>query len=252
MDKLFENRKALVIGGTGGIGREVALGLAALGADLVVHGGSSKEKLEEVITSARDLGTTADGFLRQIKSSADAEFMFRGYSGTYTLGRHRGHPDILVCAFGPFVRRSLGRMDGQTWRDMTDLNLNFPGICISACLPHMKEKNWGRILLFGGTNTDTIRGFKTTAAYSAAKTALGVLVKSAALEGGPMGVTCNLLCPGLTDTENTPAKLAAYNRRKSPPGGVLTAPEVAQAALDILSNPIYNGAIISADRGLLL
>jgi len=114
------------------------------------------------------------------------------------------------------------------------------------------ERNWGRILLFGGTNTDTIRGFTTTAAYSAAKTALGVIAKSAAKTAGSRGVTCNVICPGLTDTEYVTEEQKRYNREKSPGGKPLSAEEIARTALDILGNPGLNGAVIPVDQGLVL
>jgi len=116
----------------------------------------------------------------------------------------------------------------------------------------MIERNWGRILLFGGTNTDTIRGFITTTAYSAAKTALGVIAKSVAKSAGSRGVTCNVLCPGLTDTEYTAEDLLRYNREKSPGGKPLSAEQIAHAALAILENPGFNGAVIPVDQGIVL
>jgi NAD(P)-dependent dehydrogenase (short-subunit alcohol dehydrogenase family) len=116
----------------------------------------------------------------------------------------------------------------------------------------MINNGWGRILLFGGTNTDTIRGFSTTAAYSAAKTALGVLAKSVAKSAGSHGVSCNVLCPGLTDTEYGDAEARAYNRSRSPGGKALDPVEIARLAADILENPQVNGAIIPVDKGVVL
>jgi NAD(P)-dependent dehydrogenase (short-subunit alcohol dehydrogenase family) len=116
----------------------------------------------------------------------------------------------------------------------------------------MMERKWGRILLFGGTNTDTIRGFTSTAAYSAAKTALGVIAKSAAKSAGATGVTCNVLCPGLTDTEYSNEEMLRYNREKSPGGKALNVEQITAAGLAILENPCLNGAIIPADQGLSL
>jgi 3-oxoacyl-[acyl-carrier protein] reductase len=116
----------------------------------------------------------------------------------------------------------------------------------------MTERNWGRILLFGGTNTDTIRGFTTTAAYSAAKTALGVLAKSVAKSRGSRGITCNALCPGLTETEYTREEQKLYNLEKSPGGKPLNPRQIAIAALAILENPCINGAVVTADQGLVL
>jgi NAD(P)-dependent dehydrogenase (short-subunit alcohol dehydrogenase family) len=161
-------------------------------------------------------------------------------------------PDILVCAWGPYKRCALEDLRPEDWFSLTAANLILPGILISSVLPGMIGREWGRILLFGGTNTDAIRGFATTAAYSAAKTALGVLAKSTALTAGPRGVTCNVICPGLTDTEYADEAVRAYNRERSPGGKALSPDELAAFALHILEHPQVNGAIIPVDRGLKL
>jgi len=238
----LSGRKALVIGGTGGIGRAVALALAEKGAELTIHGGSSVERLDNTLKAVRKMGAKADGFLLEIDSPAAAEEIIKRYPD----------PDILVCAWGPFKRGKLKDLDREFWQKMTENNLIFPGILVSLAIKGMIKRKWGRILLFGGTNTDTIRGFTSTAAYSAAKTALGVIAKSAAKSAGSSGVSCNVLCPGLTDTEYSSPELLRYNREKSPGGSPLKPEDLAKTAIGILLNPCLNGIIIPADNGIVL
>ena len=240
--KTFFGKRALVVGGTGGIGRAVAQGLAEQGAELIIHGGSSQERLESVITAIRENGGKAQGFLLPIKDPGAAEQI---------LARSPG-PDILVCAWGPFTQRNLEALNREIWQNMVETNLIFPGILVSLALEHMLERNWGRILLFGGTNTDTIRGFTTTAAYSAAKTALGVIAKSAAKTAGSRGVTCNVICPGFTETEYTSEEQRHYYREKLPGGRLMSAGDIAATALLVLGNPCLNGAVIPADQGVIV
>jgi NAD(P)-dependent dehydrogenase (short-subunit alcohol dehydrogenase family) len=116
----------------------------------------------------------------------------------------------------------------------------------------MMNKEWGRIILFGGTKTDTIRGFSTTAAYSAAKTALGVLAKSVALQAGPLGVTCNVICPGLVETEYVDETMKDYIKTHSPNGKIETPDDVAEFISSILPINQLNGAVIPLDYGLKL
>jgi 3-oxoacyl-[acyl-carrier protein] reductase len=242
MNTSFKGKKALVIGGTGGIGREVALGLAESGAALMIHGGSSTERLESTIRGVRERGAKGDGFLLYIKGAEAAEDIFARFPA----------PDILVCAWGPFRQGKLDSLNREFWQEMVENNLIFPGLLTSLYLPGMMERNWGRILLFGGTNTDTIRGFTSTTAYSAAKTALGVIAKSAAKTVAGREVTCNTLCPGLTNTEYTTEELRRYYNEKSPNGKALKAEQIARAALAILENPCVNGAVLTVDQGIAL
>ena len=240
--KTFSNRKALVVGGSGGIGRAVALGLAAKGAELTVHGGSSQERLDRTIAEIREIGGKAEGFLLHIDSPAAAGQI---------LSRCPA-PDILVCAWGPFRQGLLMETDREFWQKMVEYNLIFPGILVSNVLKGMIERNFGRILLFGGTNTDIIRGYTTTTAYSAAKTALGVLAKSAARTGGSQGVTCNVICPGLTETEYTGEYQRQYYCDKTPGRKPMNSEQVARAALEILENSCFNGGIVAVDQGVIL
>jgi 3-oxoacyl-[acyl-carrier protein] reductase len=242
MEKIFTGKQALVVGGTGGIGKALALRLGVRGARVFVQGGSSRERLEGTVKALRDAGGEAEGFLYDAALPGSAAEI---------LGRIPP-PDILICAWGPYKRAPLEELSSQDWLFLTINNLALPGMLVSSVLENMIAKKWGRILLFGGTNTDTIRGFASTSAYSAAKTALGVVAKSVALTAGPHGVSCNVVCPGLTDTEYTGGEAENYNRERSPGGIPLTSDEIADMALRILEHPQVNGAVIPIDRGLKL
>lgn len=240
--KIFSGKRALVIGGTGGIGKAVALDLGARGAEVIIHGGNSPERLQGAIKAIQDCGGKAGGFLLPVKNPGDAEKIYN----------MSARPDILICAWGPFRRGSLESMDAEFWQSMANFNLVFPGILVSLALPVMIKQKWGRILFFGGTNTDTIRGYTTSAAYSAAKTALGVIAKSAARTAPGMDITCNVICPGLTDTEYLDDEKLRYNHEKSPGGALLIPADISGVCMEILANPAINGAVIPVDRGLYI
>ena len=248
--QVFAGKSALVVGGSGGIGRYIAVELGRLGANLTVHGGSSQERMDRTLAEIRVTGAKAQGILCNPHACgiSMAEFSKKLLECSAAFGP----PDILVCAWGLFKRLTVENTCPDDWQTLVSSNLILPGTLVSACLPSMTAQKWGRILLFGGTNRSTIRGFYTSAAYSAAKTALGSLAKSVAKSAGASGVACNVICPGLTDTEYRDTNSSAYNTLLSPGGSQIAAHEIAAAAWAILTAPRLNGAIIPVDDGLEL
>jgi NAD(P)-dependent dehydrogenase (short-subunit alcohol dehydrogenase family) len=113
----------------------------------------------------------------------------------------------------------------------------------------MKANGWGRILLFGGTGTQGVAGFRTNAAYAGAKTAVSSLVKSVACEYAACGITCNALLPGFTDTEYLSDETRDALKAKIPGGVLLTPAQIAQSARFVLTHAEINGALINLDKG---
>lgn len=231
-----------MVGGTGGIGRAVALELAARGASLIVHGGSSRARLDSTLAEIAGVGAEASGFLLRIDRPS------RIVERLSSLGPI----DVLVVAFGPFIRKSLSATTAEDWENLALLDLALPGALASAVLPGMAARGWGRMLLFGGTGTDRVRPCRSNAAYASAKSALALLVKSLAAEGAPSGVGCVLVCPGFVDTEYL-VGADKERARASAPGGLLLAPrEIARPAVDLIAAEpcAASGAILSLDGGV--
>ena len=233
-------RRALVVGGSGGIGAAVARGLAARGASVLVHG-RNPSSVAAVVTAIRRGGGQAEGLALPLDSA-----------GPLLAAVSQAGPfDILVAAFGPFVRKPLADHSPEDWERMASLNLALPGALVSALFPAMRDRGFGRILLFGGTRTDAIRGYRSNAAYAAAKTGLGVLAKSAAIEGAPHNVAAVAVCPGLVRTEYIDDAAAEALRRMAPGGRLSSPAEVAEIALGLIDGDpcIASGAIVSLDAG---
>jgi NAD(P)-dependent dehydrogenase (short-subunit alcohol dehydrogenase family) len=240
MNDVFSGKRALVVGGSGGIGAAISVKLAAMGAEVLVHGGHSEEKLSQTLMKIREQGGKAEGFIYPADQNEAAEAILAKFPS----------PDILVCAWGPFLQQSLAEMKTTEWEYIIRNNLIFPSVLVSLVLHDMIRKDWGRIILFGGTNTSTIRGFSTSAAYSAAKTALGVLAKSAAIQVGTANVTCNVICPGLVETEYVNDTMKDYIKNRSPAGKIETPADIAEFIAAILPLNQINGAVIPVDFGL--
>ena len=247
-EPVFTGKKALVVGGSGGIGKAVALGLAKRGALVTITGGSSKKRLEMTLTELNSIGTGKNSALGFLCAIGGAKGLKPDKAAAFIMEK-TSSPDILVVAWGPFKKCLLEETTSDVWLFLVENNLIFPGIMISSVLCDMINKGWGRILLFGGTKTADIRGFSDTAAYSAAKTALGSLAKSVAKYAGD-GISCNVICPGLTGTEYTDQEELAWYRKKNPGSSILTINDIACCALGVLENPAVNGAVIAVDGGL--
>jgi len=237
---VFAGRRALVIGGSGGIGASISMGLASRGASLLVHGLTSS-KVDKMVRSIEKTGGKAQGFARDID----------GLSSILSALEPFGDFDILVVAFGPFVRKPFATHTPADWEKVAMLDLALPGALASRYFPAMCDNAFGRILFLGGTRTDIIRGFTSNAAYAAAKTGLGVLAKSIAIEGAPHNVAAVTICPGLVRTEYIGPEEALVLSRMAP-GRVLSDPaDIAAIALGLLDGDpcVASGAIVSLDAG---
>lgn len=225
----------------------MALALAGRGADLLIHGSRSQEALEASLAAARAAApgkASIEGFLKPLAGPRDIPSFLPGL----------GPVDILVCALGPFHQAPLHETGQETWESLCLLNLALPGALASALLPAMRLSNWGRFLFFGGTRTDTIRAYSTNAAYAAAKTGLGVLVKSLAAEYAGEGIGAFLLCPGFVDTEYLGPELRQSLAAKAPRGRLIPPHDIGEFAGNLLAAdpPLASGSIIDLDGGLKL
>ncbi len=229
------------MGGSGGIGLEVARALAATGIHCIIHG-RNREKLDSLQGEFYTNGHSVETLCVNISSACDTSPLENGVCGA----------DILVYSYGSFLYKTLAHSTSQDWTETIYANLTLPGFLASRAAAAMAQRGFGRILLFGGTRTDAIRGFKYNAAYAAAKTGLGVINKSIAAEFAPNGVSCALLCPGFVETEYLSQAAKEELIQKSPAKHLLQPQEIAQLALQLLTGTmdLCNGAIINADGGL--
>lgn len=264
---MFSGKRALVLGGSGGLGRAVSLDLAARGASVIVHGRTAS-RVNAVVEAIRANGGLATACILDVEvlqpfSSLKEAFAKACFSfdrnnladedrESYIPAKFSFPPlDILVAAFGPFVYKSLSEHTLEDWYRTSLFDLALPGALVSEVYPGMCSRGFGRILLFGGTRTDAIRGYWYNAAYASAKTGLGVLAKSIALEGADHNVASVLVCPGLVDTEYLSPETRASLAATAPAGRLENPEQIAEIALGLLdSDPcIASGAIISLDNG---
>jgi 3-oxoacyl-[acyl-carrier protein] reductase len=200
------SRSALVTGASRGIGRGIALGLAADGVDLIgVH---YRVDSAAALQTAKELESRgADVVLLQADLREDAAGSTRRLAGAFldAVEERTGARvfDILVNNVGGAEPRSLPDLDEATYRREIDLNLTAPLFLLQALVPHIASQ--GRVV-----NIST--GFTKVAApdhlvYAAAKAALNYLTLGLAPVLGERGATINAVLPGVIETERTAAGL---------------------------------------------
>lgn len=232
---------ALIVGGSGGIGRSVCLALSAAGVKLSIQG-RTKAKLEKL---ARELSPATPEL---IEADLSACIIPPHLEATVR------HCDLLILAYGPFLYKALSQTSMEDWRTLALANLALPGALVSIAAPEMAARAFGRILLFGGSKTELPRGFKRNAAYAAAKSGLGVLARSIAAEYAGSNVACSVVCPGMVDTEYLDAGQRKHFAQLAP-GGRLTDPERLGdfvATLMLGDMALVNGSVINLDEGLYI
>ncbi len=240
--KNISGKNTLIIGGSGGIGASICKELAKANCTLFVHGSRESTKFDQLIAELNTI-TSATPIVQKL------EVGFANNFSKTPLIKAIESADIICICFGPFLQKKLHEMDIDSWAQMYELNAMLPSIVVSAALPSMMDKKWGRLLLFGGTRTDRVNAFATNAAYASAKTAVSTLVRSTALDYAKYGITCNALFPGFTKTEYMADDLCDFLCKKMPQNRLIEAREVARMAVNLLENPMMNGSLVSIDGG---
>lgn len=248
----FAQKTAIVTGAGSGIGREVALGLARDGANVVIAD-LSLERAQAVAKEISDIGVTAGTSVAVQVDVADADLVRNMVAVTI---QEFGQIDILVSNAGwdkvmPFVSTDEG-----LWDKVIAINYRGHLACAHAVVPHMTEAGSGKIVILA---SDAGRvGSSGEAVYSGAKGAAIAFSKALARETARQGINVNCVAPGLTDTpmltnvSDGNEKLMAAIIRSIPLGRVGTPLEVAKAIL-FLASPdadYITGQTLSVNGGL--
>jgi NAD(P)-dependent dehydrogenase (short-subunit alcohol dehydrogenase family) len=193
--RLFDlsGRVALVTGGSKGLGKAMARGLAEAGADIVI----SSRHGDELEMAAREIGA---GLTVRVQSIV-ADLSRRAESprlAAETLNA-MGKVDILINNAGTNQPQPIDQIEDEVWDRLVELNLSSCMALTRALVPGMKERKWGRVI-----HISSIMGHSSAAGrdvYSATKSALLGLARAGANDLGAFGVTVNCIAPGpfLTD-----------------------------------------------------
>lgn len=188
-------RHALVTGGGSGVGRAIALALAAKGVEVTVCG-RRIEALEE--TAAQ--GPRIHAIAADVTSEASIDALYERAQGA------RGAFDIVVANAGGAESAPAAKTTLDQWQETISLNMTGAFLSVRPAMDTMRKARGGRIVFIA--STAGLKGYAYVAPYVAAKHGVVGLTKTVALELAGKGVTCNAVCPGFVLTPLVETQIA--------------------------------------------
>lgn len=200
----LEGRVAIVTGGGRGLGRAIALALAAEGASVTVAGRTGRG-LDDVVREIERRGGRGQAAQADVRDAASVAALVEG---THARG---GRLDVLVNNAGVILRKPTLEVTLEEWREVMEANVTGAFLCSVAAARHMMRAGSGKIINL--SSVAAVRGRPAMAAYCAAKAAVINLTRALAIEWAPHNIHVNAIAPGQFDTEMGRPVLADPARR---------------------------------------
>ncbi len=224
-------RNAVVTGGSRGIGRAIAVGLAAAGADIVFTYREKHDEAEAVANQIRDLGRRALALSMDVTDRASVEEAARD-------ARKFGKISILVNNAGINKPTDFDKVTDADWDTILDTNLKGPFVCAQVFLPLLADAGGGSIVHIGSVSGQY--GGPRTAHYAASKAGLISLAQVIARFGAASKIRSNVVAAGLIASDMGNAGLQAASVQKAAEGIILKrlgrTDEVADAVVFLASD----------------
>jgi NAD(P)-dependent dehydrogenase (short-subunit alcohol dehydrogenase family) len=193
LHRLFSlaGKAALVTGGSGGIGRTLAVALAEAGAAVAVHGRKSEE-IDKTCELVKAAGVQAVALEADVADTAACRRLIAD------AHRQLGRLDILVNCAATNRRKRIAEVTDEDYDSIMDVNLRSVFVLSQAAHPIMREQGGGKIIHIGSINI--YYGLDTVSVYGASKGGVGQLTKVMAVEWAPDNIQVNCLVPGFMYT----------------------------------------------------
>lgn len=245
----LEGKVALVTGSGRGIGRAIALKLAAQGAKVVVNYQKNAAAAQEVVETIKASGGEAVAIQADVSKFAEAQALVKAAVDTF------GRLDILVNNAGTTRDNLIALMKEEEWDVVLNTNLKSAWNMSKAASRIMMKQRFGRIVNI--TSVSGLAGQAGQSNYSASKAGLIGLTKALAKELGPRNITVNAVAPGFVPTDLTadlPAELKEAMLKMTPLGRFGTPEDVANAVAFLVSDEAayITGQVLSVDGGLVM
>ena len=246
---MLEGKIALVTGAAKGIGRAIALALAADGATVVVNYNGSKERAEQVVEEIKALGADGMAYQCNVADTAATADMVKEVIKTY------GKLDILVNNAGITRDNLIMKMSEEDFDAVIDANLKGCFNTIKAVSRQMLKQRAGRIINI--TSVSGILGNAGQANYAASKAGIIGLTKTMARELASRGITVNAVAPGFVDTDMPqvlPENVKEAATAQIPLGRFGKPEDIANMVAYLASEKAsyITGQIISVDGGMAI
>ena len=242
---LLSGKVALITGASRGIGKEIALELSSLGAEVFINYSSSDEKAEEVVNSIKNLGGKAHKLKFDVSKEDSVSLAFE------EIVKINGTIDILINNAGITRDGLLMRMKSEQWDEVLNTNLKGVFLCTKYASKFMMKKRSGSIVNI--SSVVGIIGNPGQANYSAAKAGVIGFTKTCAKEFASRGINVNAIAPGFIETEMT-EKLNTEDILKVIPLGKLgSCSQIANLVSFLVSSnsgTYITGQTISIDGGM--